>query len=381
MEIKTRIINEDSNLRLARNIEISVKSKTFLTPRRTLSAKKSRRYDETSLRDDNLGGFVEIYNCVNRKDLQKAREIKSYELKKNYEFSSLLKKAGEDITICVIEYDLRKGLPDKGEIELLFDLFNSRLLDILVCPIVPKLPYKEYVKFLDEFIEAYRSTSFNAVLVPAIIPYSRIDLAKLFEYYAKKDEVSKNFICVDFNGGNPISQYTFVSDIIRNTQKFEQEFGEPCVRYAINLKYGKATKKEQIVPAKDIVIFSMGFNLFGSNHRQVVLEDVGGYELRTKILNRADYGYYSLEVAENAIKESGNFKVKLSDLKADPQLSKLFNAERQGLEAIEISTMINEDRLYSYLQSKPRIVENKMIFKRISKVNKDLSQQTLPNSY
>jgi len=370
--IKTKIISVDDNFKCARTIEVSVGSKVAITPRRVLSASRSRRNDETSLRNRSIRGFIEIYRHINREGLLRMVSKKSYMQRFNYEMSSILKRAENDITVGIVEYNTDGRVPEKKEIEDLFHLFNDISLDILVPPIVTKLPCEKYIKFLDEFIEVYQTCSFHAILVPVIPHYSIVDIPRLFEYYAKKDEISKNFVCVDFNGGNPLSQYTFVSKIVRESQKFEREFGEPCLRYAINLKYGKATKKQHVVPAKDIIIFAMGFNLFGANHRLIPrLGGVGDYDLATKIFNRVDYGYYSLEMAKNTISDVGNYEVKLIDVLEKRSSAKIFNAERHGLESLEISTAINEQKLDKYLRSKPRIAEDESILKRINKVNRE----------
>jgi hypothetical protein len=226
----------------------------------------------------------------------------------------LLRKArDEEITIGIIEYDA-EGTSNFAteEIETLFDILNNPRLDIIVPPIIPKLSCEDYIRFLEKYIEVYCLSSFNAVLVPLIPHYSTSDIGNLFAYYIKKDQVCKNFICVDFNGSNAISQYAFVSKIVRESLQIEKEYDEPCVRYAINLKYGKATKKEPIVPAKDIVIFAMGFHIFGSNHKRIArLSGVGNYDLMTKIFNRDDYGYYNLNMVNDVIRDADLYEIKI----------------------------------------------------------------------
>jgi hypothetical protein len=165
---------------------------------------------------------------------------------------------------------------------------------------------------------------------------------------------------------------------VRESLQIEKEYGEPCVRYAINLKYGKATKKEPIVPAKDIVIFAMGFNIFGSNHKRIArLSGVGNYDLMTKIFNRDDYGYYNLNMVNDVIKDADHYEIKISEVLKDRELTKLYNAEKHGLEALEILSAINEGRLSHYIKSKSRILEDKSILKRIFKVNKVSSEASI----
>jgi len=378
MPIKTKIVETDDKLKFARMMEVYVRSKVLITPRRVLSASQNRFYDETILRGRDKRGFVEIYRRIDRESLLRIMVDKSRELILNYMFSSLLRKAGDDVTIGVVECDFGGDIPNERETEVLFHISNHSQLDILVPPIMRRTPVKKYIEFLENFVEIYQACSFHSALVPVIPHYSINDISRLFEYYVKKDEFDKNFICVDFNGGNPISQFSLVSFILHETQKIEEEFKEPCARYAINLKYGKATKKQAVVPAKDLAIFTMGFNLFGSNHRMVpILDGVGDYELRTKILNRIDYGYYNIDAARASMTDMGDYEVRLRDVLRDKKLARIFNAERHALEALEISMAIRENRLVEYIESKPILVKDPFVLKRIYKVNESIPKETL----
>jgi hypothetical protein len=378
MPIRTRIIDVDEVLRCARTIEVFIGSKTFVTPRRVLAACRPRYYNEAALKNREVRGFVEVYRHVDREGLSRAMSDQLYASRLNYEVSSLLKRAEGDIMIGLMEYNAGGRRPEKVEAEHLFHLLNNPSLDILVPPIIPRMPCEEYIRFLDEFVEIHRSCSFHATLVPLIPHYSIVDVAKLFDYYARKDQISKSFLCVDFNGSNPISQYAFVSKVVREARRLEKEYGEASLLYAINLKYGKATRKQRVVPAKDVTIFAMGFSLFGPNHKMLpILGGIGDYDLSTKVFNRADYGYYSLEMAERSMSEAGDFEVKLTDVLKDGRLAKVFNAERHGLEALEISRAINEGSLAKYIRSKPKIAEDEKTLKNISKVNEAASEESL----
>jgi uncharacterized protein YcbK (DUF882 family) len=378
MSIKNRVISIDDHLECSRVIEVSCGYKKVKTPKRALSASKG--YDETILKNRNIRGFVEIYRRITRERLLNILNDISALSKISNSINYLLRKARDDeITIGIIEYDA-EGTSNftTEEIETLFDILNNPRLDIIVPPIIPRLSCEDYIRFLEKYIDVYRSSSFNAVLVPLIPHYSTSDIGKLFAYYIKKDQVCKNFICVDFNGSNAISQYAFVSKIVRESLQIEKEYGEPCVRYAINLKYGKATKKEPIVPAKDIVIFAMGFNIFGSNHKRIArLSGVGNYDLMTKIFNRDDYGYYNLNMVNDVIRDADHYEIKISEVLKDRELTKIYNAEKHGLEALEILSAINEGRLSHYIKSKSRILEDKSILKRIFKVNKVSSEASI----
>jgi hypothetical protein len=380
MHIKTKLIDLDEGFRLARNIELSIESKEVATPKKALSASQDKYHNETVLKNDAIRGLIEVYRHIDREKLHRMMTENSHAAKFGYEVSSSLRevKPDKEITIGIVEYDGKGEVPDARETSFLLDILNNPRLDVATTPILPKLTCENYIKFLDRFVEVYQSSTFLPALAPCIPHYSSLDIANLFEYYAKKDVFENNFICVDFNGSNPISQYMFVSLIVREAIMLEKDFGQPIFLHAVNLKYGKATRKQIAVPAKDLIIFTMGFNSFGANHKIVPISSaIGAYELKTKLLNRADYGYYSLNIAKNIIDDArGAYEIKLGDVLSNEKVAKFFNAERQGLEATKISEVITEHELKTYIESKTHM-RNEHILEKVRKVHENALQKRL----
>jgi hypothetical protein len=77
------------------------------------------------------------------------------------------------------------------------------------------------------------------------------------------------------------------------------------------------------------------------------------------------------------IRDADHYEIKISDVHKDRELTKIYNAEKHGLEALEISSAISEGRLSHYIKSKSRILEDRSILKRIFKVNKVSSEVSL----
>lgn len=379
MRINTKLLELDEGFRLARNIELNIESKGIVTPKKALSASQDKYHNETVLKNDEIRGLVEVYRHIDRERLHNMMTDGSDAARFSYTVSSSLKevKPHKEITLGIIEYDARGELPNAKETTFLLDITNNPRLDIAVVPILPKLTCENYIRFLDKFTEVYKSSSFIPALVPCIPHYSSLDIPDLFEYYAKKDIFERNFICVDFNGSNPISQYMFVSTVVREAILMEKEFGQPIFLHAVNLKYGKATKKQVAVPAKDLILFAMGFNSFGANHKIVPISSaIGAYELKTKLLNRADYGYYSLNIAKNVIDDAESYEIKLRDVLLNEKMAKFFNAEKQGLEAAKISGVIAEHKLKEYIESKAHM-RNERIIEKVHKVQENALQKRL----
>ncbi|HLI46948.1 MAG TPA: hypothetical protein VKU94_07130, partial [Geobacterales bacterium] len=188
MYVKTRIIEADSVFRFARVIEVSVGSKTIITPKRALSASTNHIYDETVLKGKEKKGLTEIYLRINHENLRKAMDNEFYRRSFTNKLSSLLKKAADNITIGIVECDFAGNVPTKEETEFIVHLLNNPDLDILVSPILLGVPAKDYVKFLDQFAEIHQTCSFHAILAPVIPHYSTADIPKLFKYYMSRDE-------------------------------------------------------------------------------------------------------------------------------------------------------------------------------------------------
>ncbi len=376
MELRTKILEQDEGFRLARRMLLNVKAKEVMGPKRALSASRGKVRDETSLKDQSVRGLVEIYKRVSGNKLKKMirsnKELHRFE----YDMNFSLKNVNEDeISVVVMELSV-KGKPhtDK-EVELIVDLLNNPRFDIVVVPILPKVKLMNYLGFLKNFLEARASTTFFPALVPAVPHYSIRDINLLFEELPKFS-LDLGFIAVDFNGGNPISQYSFVSHVVRRANLLSREVNKPVFLYALNLKHGKATKRQEVIPAKELLVFAMGFDAFGTNHKGVIISrDYGVEGVKSRVLNREDYGYYTIELAGDRIKERDGYEIELSQVLSDPKFVKLYNAERQAREVGQISLKIKEKEYERYIRTKRLIKED--LLKKISKVQERVAQSLL----
>lgn len=363
----------DDELWLARKLYVSVRMKSVETPVRALSAPTSSVYNEAGAFiqrgrwSERLKSIVEVYRVLNRNKLFRMWEDKAEESRFSYGIERPLRPVDVNraIILGIIEYNTGGKRPGQLETEFLADLLNNPLFDLVAPPIVPKLPLKDYAEFIGAFLEVIESSRFLPLVVPYIPNYATRDVVKLFDYYAGEDRLAREFICVEFNGGNPISQYSRVSLVVRKALALERELGTPVVLHALNLKYGKATRASSVVPAKDLLIFAMGFDSFGWSHKRIPIQaGVGRYELAGKLLNRSDYGYYSLDIAKEHIEElPGRYRFTLEDVFRNRELVKLYNAERQALEAEVIKTKVSEGELGDYLASKQRVLEARLLDK------------------
>ena|GEM_PF-1063676 len=366
-EIVAVELDRDEGFWLARRLCLSVRMKSLETPVRALSAARTPIYNETELFVGSRAsrGLVEVYRILRRDKLLSMWQNRAEEAQFSYGITRSLLPVDPNAVIILglIEYNTGGMPPTQVEVEYLVHLLNYPLFDMVVPPIIPKLPLNGYVGFIKAFLDVVETTRFMPAVVPYIPHYATKDVMKIFDYYAREERLAKEFICVEFNGGNPISQYARVSLVVRKALALERELGTPVVLHALNLKYGKATRASSVVPAKDLLVFAMGFDSFGWSHKRIPIQaGVGRYELAAKLLNRADYGYYSLNIAKEHIKEPpGRYRFTLGGVLRNRELARLYNAERQVLEAEAIRTKVSEGELGDYLASKRRVVEARLL--------------------
>ncbi|MDW8034692.1 MAG: hypothetical protein RMI79_07185 [Nitrososphaerota archaeon] len=379
MQIMTKLIECDKDFHLARSIRLRVNNKEVVAPKRALSASQNRMFNEVVLTNDLIRGIIEVYRHIDRGKIHAMLTNNDEAARFSNEISLSLKEAkNNEIIMGVLECDIEGVLPTLEQTNMLLHILNNPYFDVVTPPLLSKVTCEAYMNFLDMFIEVYKSSSFRPALVPFIPHYSISSLPDLVRYYTEKDVFENNLICVDFNGSSPISQYMFVSAIVKEAVTLEREIKQPVFLHADNLKYGKATKKLAVAPAKDLVIFTMGFNSFGSSHKRIAISSgIGNYELKTKLLNRDDYGYYSLEKVRNVIKESQNYYVCVEDVLTNQKMARVFNAERQGLEAYELYEKIRAHELKRYVFSKSQIAKEPLILKKVNKVQETALQKTL----
>lgn len=378
MQLKTKIIDCDEEFPLARIIRLNVGSKEITAPKKVLSASRNKATNEIMLKNTAIRGIVEVYRHFDTDKIQNILTNNAEAARVSNEISASLKETeNNEIIMGLIEYDSKGIIPSSEQTSMLLHIINNPYFDVATVPFLSKMPCEDYIKFLDTLAEHCKSFSFRLALVPFIPHYSISNLPALFKYYARKDVFMSNLICVDFNGSNPISQYMFVSAIVKEARKIEKETGQPVFLHAVNLKYGKATKKLDIVPAKDLMIFTMGFNSFASSHKKIAIAGgIGSFEPKTKLLNREDYGYYSPENANN-IKDNKAYEVTVEDVLRNGKMAKVFNAERQSLEVCELAEKIKDHALKPYVMSKKQITKEPTILKKINKVQNTALQRTL----
>ena len=372
-QISVLVDREDKEVR-ARLVRLGVRSKTVITPRRSLCLTQDQNSEAKALRSNfEATGINELPREI---DKIKLEDIDSDKEKQEdfyrdirYRFTGI--DTSTDLTTFIFSYnnrerDGRNKQPAPLETEYLCGLLNHPLNDIWIPPILPELSGRAYLPYLQDFYS--QAGSYRKVSCAGLVPHiARLEIRQLRDLYA---QLGMNYFVMDFAGKHPLDMVGNINETVRMIDLIERQTGAPCFLHAINVPTTKAHQNKPVVPAKDILLFEMGFNCFGSSHVRRRLPDDIAEKLRStakrpfRLFNRKDYGYYRDNVTglREMLKETQPTATSFDDFSNGMTgnkigtLEKLFNVERHALEAASIrKKLIESENVGKYIQSKTRI--------------------------
>ena len=302
----------------------------------------------------------------------------------NYKFNSLVKKTDTDkeINLCFIEYD-DITYPEKKPLEFILDTAYE-YSDITPLPIISNIgkridseeKFEKYKKFLEESLEIIDTLNHKPIM--GIVPPVQFYIKEIVELYAKKGIDAFVF---DFDGKTPLSMHQTIRSFMRSLK--EHDLLENSFIHSINTNQGRFNKEVNVVGAKDILSFGLGFDSMGERHKPLkgpkeFFEKLKNREdNKLRLFNKEDYGYYRLGIGEleeiypgDSIIKKESFINENSDLR---NLQKNFNMEQIGLETIRLRDIINNQEPKEYLSHKTQV--KKEDFKKIMKMKKEISRK------
>ena len=361
--MRIKLVEESEGL-LARVLNIRLKYFLVGTPKRALSSSHNK-YCEAGINTGSPRGIVEIYRRFDSKSLN---EMCSDEKKRNkirYEFSSAIKKARKNEMVALIpEIKITEDHREKS-VEFLSDMLLHPRINLVAVPIFWNAPLPKVFENIRLFVEAC-SYADDLWIAPTVMPLLPLELEKLIKEYQKLYDQFTNFLMnymfIDFSRSNPVSRYDLLRFVLRNTKKLSSEIDSPICLHGVNIKYGKAVHKENVVPAKDLISPYVGIDIIGSNHKPLPLPREYVARKKIKILDVNDYGYWDLNYAFNKkILEPEGSLITLDQLKGLSHnktwaevMAKIYNVEKQSLEMPRISKIIveNPSKVNKYLDGK-----------------------------
>jgi len=369
--------------------ELRINGKNLTTPI------KSQGLSSKLVLNDKIKGINEFYRKFSLDENLKKNSIykvlsspeKLSEL--NYKFNSLVRKTdtNREINLCFIEYD-DANYPEKKPLEFILDTAYE-YSDITPLPIISNIAqridseekFAKYMKFLEESLEIIETLNHKPIM--GIVPPVQFYIKDIVEFYAKKGIDAFVF---DFDGKTPLSMPQVIRSLMRSLK--ENELLENSFIHSININQGRFNKEVNVVGAKDILSFGLGFDSMGERHKPLkgpkeFFEKLKNREdNRLRLFNKEDYGYYRLGVSEideiypiDSIIKQESFGNENSDLRS---LQKNFNMEQTGLEAIRLREIISNQEPKEYLSNKTQV--KKEDYKKIIKIKKEISQKHAQSS-
>ena len=380
-----RISPDDDSLYVTK--DLCINGKKLTTPIKSLNLSKT---NSKLLFNDKTKGINELYKRFSlNKDSKKNAIFNVLNTpdkldKLNYELNSLTRKTDTDteINILFIEYDDTK-YPEKKPLEFILDT-SYEYSDITPLPIVPKLPqrinseseFQKYITFLEESIEIIETLNHKPIM--GIVPPTLLFIPEIIDFYAKKEIDSFVF---DFDGKTPLSMRQTIRSFMRSLK--EHDLLENSFIHSINANQGRFNKDANVVGAKDILSFGLGFDSMGERHKPLkgpkeFFEKLQNRdENKLRLFNKEDYGYYKISPNEiqdvypkDSIIKMDSFANENLDLR---NLQKSFNLEQIGLETLRLREIINEQSALEYLSNKPLV--KKEDYKKIARMKKEISRK------
>ena len=216
-------------------------------------------------------------------------------------------------------------------------------VDLVTTPIFYRVNEELIPQIVDGFLEATGvfKNKIAFALPEASMECKRTMLNLYQGYLDKNDNLLINFICMDYNGSNPISKHVDHNLLLRLVKAMEIEYGSEVVIYGINVKYSKIGRKYEKITARDLLAPYLGVDIIGPNHRRPIiakevaetLHKVHFYE--KKVLDTNRYLYVNLRVQ---VEEQRN-----------PRLDKLFMISRKSISKKEFEALLNAYNAVEYL--------------------------------
>jgi len=359
--------------------KVSVRGKSLHTPVKAVNFKNLRK----DIKIDHTGFLGEIYKTFDGKKIKALIGDEENQIKFNAGLNSAMRMAEYfEIEHLLFIPSLTYLNPNENELTFIIAT-QKQYSDFYVVPTVAGLSkllkaghsIQDYIALIEcylSLLEGYPEKSVMGTL-PLNTPYQYIeDLMRIY-----LDRGIEAF-CIDIGGRVALSLTQQIAEVQRFLLKNEIE----AFVHATNVNIGRAKKRSNIITAKDVLSFGMGFDSLGDNHVGGGTRDAPpAVDLNLRLFDKDGYGYHkihSMGEIEDIYPEGS--KVTPEHL-LDDSLSRrkkaqaTFNYEQIGIETDRLMRVIDEGGVDSYVRNKTHVDNDS--FKAIAKVRADLSQTRL----
>ena len=367
IKVKEVIFADDSFYKTQR---VRIGSKNFQTPIKALDLKRN----VTGIKiPDNIKGINENYRTFDSKRIANLKTT-NREQEINNEIANGFRKFGsaDEVNICFAEFEENK-IPDKDELEYLTNLSYVHS-DITPLPLLPRVVrnitlsnFEQYHKFVKDAIKTIDESNNKPIMGVIPMPMPSAFLPQLLNTYLD-DGITA--LCLDFQGSTVTSSKTKIRELVKLITR-KNALGK-FFTYSLNLGEGKLPKDKEVVAARDILSFGYGFDAMGGKHikprlpKEIwarIMSSKNITENSLRLFNKQNYGYYRAtkkETVDKLYPRDSNVPLNLLEaVKKNMNIDKVFNQEQQGLETVNLRTVIKEQhKLLKYLDKKEYVEKN-----------------------
>jgi len=306
MAIRVKLLREHEDV-LARVVEVSHPRGSLRTPAYAVNVLD---IDRRLLSEEDLLGIAEVHIVFRPEQLKGLSGDVSLQQEFEYRVNSYMRRISSDQLVVAIPFlEGRQGYSFSGGDVAEFGAFIVELManpriDLICTPVFHRIAEEFIPIFTEKFLEAMTAYPKSVALT---IPYaSRETRDRVVETYLRwadrNNKALLNFLCIDYNGSNPISKYSFHNYALGYVQLLEKEISEPIIMYGVNVKYSRVAKKYDELPARDLASYFAQLDIYGCNHKRRPIPREVAEKLRAdeavkkhKLLNRVRYTYVSLD--------------------------------------------------------------------------------------
>jgi len=375
---------------LCRVLRINYGRGSFETPIRVLNVHQEGRF----LASRGIRGIAEIYLQFSfkrieelsgnyRKQEELARRIRTY----------ISRYGGQNMTILIPSIEDRPdrapSLPPKDLGCYIAELMCFPDVDLVTMPIFYRVNEKLIPQIIDGFLEATSAFKTNiALALPEVSRECKKEILHLYqEHMERNSNLLINFICMDYNGSNPINKHVDHNLLMWIVNVLEREYEENVIVYGINVKYSKVGRKYERITARDLLAPYLGVDIIGPNHRRPIIAKEIAETLRKvpytekKVLDIDRYLYVNLEVCARERKDArvkglARASYKLMSKKAFGLLLNVYNASEYLVELNNVRSLINEGvSLYDYVTHKEGLVQDNTARARMDTLIRNIARR------
>ncbi len=356
--------------------KVNIRGKSIDTPKKSVNLENLR--EDIGIHAELLG---EIYKPFDRERIESLIMDEEKQVKFNYDMNKLVKKA-QLFSVEMMIFIPGLGYLNPSENELTFIIATQKQYsDFYVVPTVERLnklmksgsfSIQDYINLIKDYLSLLEGYPEKAVMgmVPINIPYQFI--GDLMSFYLDKGIES---FCIDVGGRVALSLAQQIIEVQRTLLKNKID----AFIHATNINIGRAKKGSNVITAKDVLSFGLGFDSIGDNHlRPYIRDDIKNPGMNLRLFDKDAYGYHKIqEVREIMEIYPADSRVKPEYLLDDSlyrrrKAQTTFNYEQIGMETERLRRVMDERAVGSYVKNKRYVDDNS--FKAITKVKESVSK-------